>query len=309
MQSYLFFPSSRPLTLPVVSIVTDKKYLNDKKIGIYTEGSYQADKKNYEFNWRRPINLEYFEEGNQPSKLNQLCETRVMGGDSRDFMLKSLVVYAHKRFGTKRFDYEFFPEQRPGLKNFKSLQLRNAGNDFNYLYMRDAMVQRTMASHVDLDWQAWRPAITYINGVYLGILNIRERANEDNIYSNYDGLDDIDLIENWCELKKGDWENYNAFKQFYTEHGHTLSEYEKWMDCEEFINLMLMNLYFNNLDFPGSNIVMWRSRSEGGRWRWIAKDCDFTIGLYEKSPKNYAWKNHKNNHNFGLCNGERHCNI
>ena len=287
VQSYLFFPSSRPLTLPVVSIVTNKKYLNDSKIGIYTDGSYQADKKNYEFNWRRPINLEYFEEGNQPSKLNQLCETRVMGGNSRDFTLKSLVVYAHKRFGTKRFDYEFFPDQRPGLKKFKSLQLRNAGNDFNYLYMRDAMVQRTMASHVDLDWQAWRPAITYINGVYLGILNIRERANEDNIYSNYDGLDDIDLIENWCELKKGDWENYNAFKQFYTEHGHTLSEYEKWMDCEEFINLMLMNLYFNNLDFPGSNIVMWRPRSEGGRWRWIAKDCDFTIGLYEKSPKNY----------------------
>ena len=31
----------------------------------------------------------------------------------------------------------------------------------------------------------------------------------------------------------------------------------------------------------------WRPRSEGGRWRWIAKDCDFTIGLYEKSPKNY----------------------
>jgi hypothetical protein len=58
--------------------------------------------------------------------------------------------------------------------------------------MRDAIIQRTMAQHVDLDWQAWRPAIVYINGEYKGMLNIRERSNEDNIYTNYDGLDDSD---------------------------------------------------------------------------------------------------------------------
>ena len=33
--SYIFFPSSRQLTLPVVSIMTDNRYLNDSKIGIY----------------------------------------------------------------------------------------------------------------------------------------------------------------------------------------------------------------------------------------------------------------------------------
>src|SRR5574344_1892237 len=90
--------------------------------------------------------------------------------------------------------------------------LRNAGNDFDYLYMRDAVIQRTMAQHTDLDWQAWRPAIIYINGTYKGILNIRERSNEDNIYTNYDGLEDIDMIENWSELKVGDDSNFKHFK-------------------------------------------------------------------------------------------------
>ena len=282
--SYIFFP--RELTLPVISIMTDDKYLNDPKIGIYVEGDYQKDKKNYEFDWRRPINFEYFEGTGTDSKLNQLCETRIAGGASRGNARRTLAVYANKRFGTRRFDYEFFPDQKPGLTDFKSLMLRNAGNDFDYLYMRDAIIQRTMASHVDLDWQAWSPAIIYINGDYLGMLNIRERSNEDNIYSNYDGLEDIDMFENWWELKEGSWDNYNKFKAFYNEKGHTLAEFAEWMDWEEFMNLMIMNLYYNNQDFPGNNIIMWRPQAEGGKWRWVAKDTDFGLGLYD-TPYNY----------------------
>ena len=279
--SYIFFPTDRKLTLPVISIMTNNRYLSDTKIGIYVDGSYQKGKKNYEFNWRRPVNVEYFETQAEDSRLNQLCETRVMGGASRGSALKSLALYANKRFGTKRLDYEFFPDQKPGMRNFKSVMLRNAGNDFDYLYMRDAIIQRTMASHADLDWQAWRPAIIYINGQYKGMLNIRERSNEDYVFTNYDELEDIDMIENLWELKEGTWDNFNDFKAFYAEHNHTLAEYEERMDCMEFINLMAMNLYYNNLDFPGNNFVIWRPTADGGKWRFIAKDTDFGLGLYD----------------------------
>jgi hypothetical protein len=142
-----------------------------------------------------------------------------------------------------------------------------------------------MAQHVDLDWQAWSPAIIYINGQYMGMLNIRERSNEDNIYTNYGGLEDIDMIENWNELKEGSKDNWNKFKEFYAEHNHTLKEYEQWMDWLEFFNLMIMNLYYNNQDFPGNNIVMWRPQAQGGKWRFVAKDTDFGLGLYGSDPK------------------------
>lgn len=303
--SYIFFPSERALTLPVVSIVTDDKYLNDPKIGIYVDGTYQSGTENYRFDWRRPINFEYFETGGKASELNQLCETRIQGGATRTNPLKSLAVYANKRFGEKRFSYEFFPDQKPGLTEFKSIVLRNAGNDFDYLYLRDIIAQRTMASHADLDWQAWRPVIVYINGVYKGIENIRERSNEDNIYTNYDGLEDLDMIENWNDLKEGDMEHLNAFKAFFNEHGHTMAEYEKWMDCQEFINLMAMNAYYNNIDFPGNNIVLWRPRTDAGRWRFIAKDVDYTMHLYNQDNYDYKyfdwlyWKEYDPNHNWG----------
>ena len=277
-QSYIFFP--RDITLPVISISTNKKYLYDNKIGIYVDGNYQSGKKNYEFDWRRPINIEFFFEPGDESQINQLCEARIMGGASRGSARKSLAVYANKRFGEKRLKYEFFPDDRPGITDFKSIALRNAGNDFDYLFQRDAIIQLNTARHCDIDFQAYRPAIVYFNGEYMGMLNIRERSNEDNIYTNYDGLEDLDMFENWWELKEGTWDNYNAFKDFYAEQGHTLAEYDKWMDTMEFLNLMLVNLYYNNRDFPGNNIVMWRPRSEDGRWRWIMKDTDFGLGLY-----------------------------
>ncbi len=279
-QSYLFM--GRETQLPVISLVTDPRYWYDDEIGILANND--ATQRN---DWRRPVNLEYFEAPGRRSSLNQLVETRVGGASSRRCVLKTLNIYANKRFGTKRLAYEFFPDQRPGITDFKSIILRNGGSDCYFLFIRDAVIQRTMATYTDLDWQAWRPAVVFKNGVYKGMLNIRERSQEDNIYTNYGGLEDIDMIENWHELKAGDWQEYRRFETFFQEEGHTMEEYGQWMDLTEFSNLMLMNLYFNNIDFPANNFVMWRPRSSGdGRWRFIAKDTDFGLGL-NNTPADY----------------------
>ena len=301
-QSYIFL--GRDFTLPVISIVTDDRYLNDAAIGIIANNPNKENK----HDWRRPINFEYFDNAGTESALNQLCETRVAGGQSREHALKTLVVYANKRFGTKRLEYEFFPEQKPGITEFKSLMLRNAGNDFGGLYMRDAIIQRVMGQNADLDWQAWQPTVVFINGEYKGMLNIRERSNDDNIFSNYKnnkgkGLEDIDMVEISQEnsqmveeLKVGTWDNYNAFKAFFHESGHSMAEYASLMDCNEFINIMAMNLYYGNLDFPGNNLVVWRPIADDGKWRWIAKDTDFGLGLYGRSAdyNTIAWINDPN---------------
>ena len=306
-QSYIFL--GRDFTLPVISIVTDDRYLNDAAIGIIANNPNKENK----HDWRRPINFDYFDNAGTESALNQLCETRVAGGQSREHALKTLVVYANKRFGTKRLEYEFFPEQKPGITEFKSLMLRNAGNDFGGLYMRDAIIQRVMGQNADLDWQAWQPTVVFINGEYKGMLNIRERSNDDNIFSNYKnnkgkGLEDIDMVEISQEnsqmveeLKVGTWDNYNAFKAFFHESGHSMAEYASLMDCNEFINIMAMNLYYGNLDFPGNNLVVWRPIADDGKWRWIAKDTDFGLGLYGRSS-NYNTIEWINNPNYDSGN-------
>lgn len=269
--------STRKHTLPIVSMVIDNKYLYDDKIGIYSNNVYRNDSANFEYNWRRPVNIEYFDTDGK-EVINQLCETRIHGGGSRQVPLKSMVFYANKRFGEKRFKYEFFPSVRPGIKEQKSFILRNSGSDFVYLYMRDAIIQGLVQKHMKLDCQAYQPVAFYINGEYKGLMYLMERSTEDNIETNY-GIEDFDMIENWVELKRGDWSNFIAFEAFYSESGHSYEEYEKWMDVDEFCDYMIMELFFANRDFPNNNIVMWRPKTTNGKWRWIVKDMDFGLGL------------------------------
>ena len=294
-QSYIFHP--REMTTPIFSIQTDDKYLNDAAIGLFANNNSKEDKKDHD--WHRPVNIEFFPAEGEESAFNQLGETRIQGGQSRSNALKSMVFYANKRFDPdhKQFVYEFFPDQKPGVTKFKSFSLRDGGNDFGDLYFRDAIIQRTMASHTDLDWQACRTAVLYLNGEYMGMLNIRERSNADNVFSNYDGLEDIDMVEISHEkvnnvdqfieeLKEGTSDFYDAFKAFYSEKGHTKAEYEEWIDVDEYLSVMVMNLFYGNIDFPGNNFVLWRPNDDDTKsglpkkFRVIVKDTDFGLGLY-----------------------------
>ena len=296
-QSYIFHP--REFTIPIFSVQTNDKYLNARDIGLFANNNSKEDKKTHD--WRRPVNIEFFPAEGEPSAINQPGETRIQGGQSRSNALKSMVFYANKRFDAdkKRFSYEFFPDQKPGITEFKSFSLRDGGNDFGDLYFRDLIIQRTMGPNVDLDWQAGHSAVLYINGEYMGMLNIRERSNEDNIYSNYDGLEDVDEIEISHEkinnkdqfieeVKEGDDVFYQAFKNFYSEKGHTKAEYEQWIDVGEYLNVVVLNLFYGNIDFPGNNIVFWRPNEDAKvdlpkRFRAIVKDTDFGLGLYNRS--------------------------
>ena len=301
-QSYIFHP--RAVTVPIISIQTKREYIYDDAFGIYPNNTSKEN----QVDWRRPINIEMFDAAGKASVINQLGETRIMGGQSRANALKSMAIYTNKRFdpdpNKKRFSYEFFPDQRPGITEFKSFSLRDGGNDFSDLYFRDLIIQRTMGENTDLDWQAGHTAVLYINGQYMGMLNIRERSNADNIYSNYNGLEDIDMVE-IChekdenennlfieELKEGTEDFYDNFKTFYSDPdiNHTLAEYEEWLDVSEYLNVMIMNLFYGNIDFPGNNLVFWRPNDgdkKSGlpkRFRVIAKDVDFGLGLYGRKP-------------------------
>ena len=299
-QSYIFHP--RKMKVPIFSVQTNDDYLNDDEIGLFANNNSKEDKKTHD--WRRPVNIEMFTGEDSESIFNQLGETRIQGGQSRGNALKSMVFYANKRFDPnhKIFDYEFFPDQKPGVTKFKSFSLRDGGNDFGDLYFRDLIIQRTMGMNTDLDWQAGHTAVLYINGVYMGMLNIRERSNEDNIESNYNGLEDIDMVEishekdeNQVDLfieeikGSGDSTFYKGFKDFYSVKGHTLAEYEQWLDVSEYLNIAVMNLFYGNNDWPGNNTVFWRPNDDDKdsglpkRFRVIVKDTDFGLGLYNKS--------------------------
>lgn len=276
-----FLYLGRKLSLPIVSLATSDKNLYDSKLGIITNNKSSDEK----VDWRRPAVMSFFPAGKNEAAFDQLCEMRVGGGYSRANTQKSFMVYANARFGTKDFfKYKFWSDTRPDTEKNPSISLRNAGNDFNLGQMRDGVMHMLFGMNTDVDWQAFQPAIAFLNGQYYGILNIRERSNEDNIWANYDKLEDITMVENpyWGKdgLKAGEWSQWEEFNGFLRQGGvANYSQYADRIDVEEFANFLIANVYASNTDFPGNNLVMWRPTEDGGKWRFFLKDIDRSFGF------------------------------
>lgn len=270
VHSYIFHPEDTEL--PVFSIAVNPSYLYDETIGIF-RGEVDHNP-NFEKNWRRPMNVEFFDGADHKELINQLGEARVMGGWSRREAQKSLAFYANKRFGTKRYDSTTFWPDKPEITEVKSFVLRNGGNDFTNAHIRDAMAQTISGRNSPhVDWQAYRPAIVYINGRYHGIMDIRERSNEDYVLANY-GTEDIDMVENWWDVKAGSKQPLDEFVAVAARSGVTLAQMKEHMDVDNFIDMFVIETMSANTDFPGNNITCWKGHEPESRWRWVLKDLD-----------------------------------
>lgn len=299
-QSYLFL--NRQQTLPIVSLVTDSAYFLGNELGIYVRGTYGEThpnstpkvavfgRSNYYYDWNRPANIEYFPLNSDDAALNQWCELRVGGTTSRRLPVKSLVIKADKCYGENNFNYAFFPD-KTNQTAVKSLMLRNSGQDAQYTFLRDAFMQLSFARHTAIDYQAYQPAMLFVNGRYFGLRNIRERSNNDYIKANYGLSDGYDLISSFKgRVEEGDSADFLKFRQIYSDSLSTYEQLDSLMDINEFLDYFVMNSVFCNTDFPGNNMLMWKPKAPNAKWRWIAKDMDFGMGR-SSSPYDLQYLN------------------
>ncbi len=278
-------------TLPVFSISTDPANLWDDETGIYADGTNGISgpcspaPKNYNQDWERPVTLEFFENNKMPA-FNMNAGVKIYGGCSRTYPLKSLAIYARRKYGYKSIDYPLFPELP--YSNYEAVVLRNSGDDYYSSYMRDGLMH-SIVSDLDLEKQAFRQVIVFLNGEYWGIHNLREKINENFLAQHHNvDPDNLDILEREQWIIEGDANNYNTMISFIANNDITnIQNYaivEAMMDIENFITYCVSQIYFDNTDWPGHNIKYWRSR-DGGKWRWILFDTDFGFGF--KSAENY----------------------
>lgn len=262
--SYIFH--ERDIDMYVFSLVTDSSHLYDKTMGIITR---------YGVDWRRPVNIECFDPISNKTLIHQLGETALSGGGSRSFNQKSMKCYAKKWFGTKRFKGVFW-EDKPNVSENKSFILRNGGNNCLYAKINDAFVQKLFGTNLNnLDWQAYRPAVVYINGIYKGLFGMRERSNDDYVYANFDGLEAIEVAEANHYVSKTPPTRFRQYRDVYCRESTSYATLDSLMDVDNFIKALIAEMYSSNTDYPTNNISMWRPTAAGGKWRWILKDLDY----------------------------------
>ena len=284
-----YIKTTNKYTLPVVSIVGDRKYFTDPKIGIDCNGdgtngktgNGQDQPRNYNEEWDRPVNFSYMNAEGQMLH-NQDVNIKVSGGWTRSQRFRSFKLKASKIFdGQNRYDYSFY-DAKPYIRS-KTLLVRNGGNDIwvhNARFMDPALETIIQRSGIDIDVQSYQPVIEYVNGELRGVLNLREPNNDDFAYANF-GYDDeeLDAFEN-MKMKNGDDEVINRIFELgrnATDEA-AYNELKTLLDIDEFTNYMAVTMFLDNDDWPNNNIKAYRSRNDG-RYRFVSFDLDYAFAL------------------------------
>ena len=264
-------------SLPTVSLAVDPEHLWSDELGIYVEG----DRRNFTRDWERPAHIEFHDDGGR-LEFSQDVGVQIHGGWSRNQPQKSLAVRARRRYGNEAIHYPLFPDKP--LSRYKGFVLRNSGNDWTYTLLRDAIMQALVKGRMDIDYQAYRPAVLFLNGRYWGIHNMRERVSVDYITDNHGFVsDEIDYLVNDAEVRAGDVEHFQSFLSFLESsdlrEAGAIEEIRARMDLDEFLNYQIAEMFVANTDWPGNNWEFWRPRIANGRWRWILFDLDYGFNL------------------------------
>jgi len=222
------------------------------------------------------------------------------GNDSWAYDQRGFDFIMRDQFGyNDDIDHVIFPADTDRDK-FQRLILKPGASD-NYpfesggAHIRDAFVH-TLSIRADmlLDERTWRPCVVYLNGVYWGMYEIREKADDHDYTEYYYGQDKFNLqyLKTWG----GTWEEYGApnaqsdwtaLRNFIMannmgpgpDYDYVKSEL-KWASLADYF---MFNSYVVNQDWLNWNTAWWRGMDPTGsktKWRYTLWDMDATFGHY-----------------------------
>ena len=296
-------------TLPVVCLTADPNSLWDNAAGIFAAGegidltSYtRIPFKNPTPTYRRQkeakVRVEAYAEMYEldgATVFSQGLEFGLIGQYSLDMPQKSLKLMAKARYGSKYIQGNPFPDR--DFTQYRSLVLRNSGNDCVWTRMVDG-VQSKLVDQVEgstVIHQAWRPVIVYINGVYWGHYNLRERVSE-YFVAQHEGLDmgkakSIDVLEGSGTTKdkvnngsNAEWKDFIATVKTLNpaRNPADLQYILDRVDIDNYFDYVIYESFFANTD--SGNIRFYKV--PGGKWKWIMYDMDY--GLFNANSNGIA---------------------
>lgn len=300
-------------SLPVVSLVTDPDELWNEQTGMLTAGGVLNKSKipytledgsdpNYRLYGKtaRPGHVEYYGmEGD--TILDQNCEFGLQGQYSLDLPQKTFKVRAKAQYGAKYFDAKLFEDR--DFTQYKSFVLRMSGNDGAWTRIVDGLQSRLLDRFNEVTetpstviHQAWNPVVVYLNGVYWGHYNMRERVDRFFV-AQHEGLsleeaDNMDILEgNGRNVNWGSSKEYRDMISQIRDSSPGTNEKDLQyildrVDVDNYLDYMAFEMFFGNSD-PG-NIRFYKLDGEGNKWRWIFYDSDY--GLFDSSfnsPRSY----------------------
>jgi len=269
--------------IDIVTLTTDPYNFFDEDYGIYVYGdSYDSNVPHFGANfwedWERPVHFSFYDKDSGELGTEFNAGIKIFGGWSRANDQRSLSIFARGQYGTSEMEYPFFDNLN--YDKFQAIVLRNSGNDWLKNSIKDISLTSLMEGS-GLDYQAFNPVATYLNGEYWGMYNMREKTNEHMLASKHNvNADDITLLERNGEVIEGSNEEYNELINYVNNTDLTSDANFKYVsdrvDINNYALYQVTQIFFNNTDWPGNNIKFWNHPE--GKWRWILYDTDFGFG-------------------------------
>lgn len=277
---------------PIVSLITDDKYLFNKKTGSLVKGNGSIP--NFDKGWEYPVNIEYFN-CDGVCEINQIGTFSISGHSATINSQKSIALFARKAWGTETF--AFNPFSRRDYPEYKSILLRAANSDTHATRLRD-VVASSLAAGQDIYYQDYQVIQVYINGEYWGHYNLREKINKYSI-AQFEGITDKDVIDQIDILARTGTDRYvqNGSNTDWL----ALCDFCKTKDLNDPANLALVeeqididNLFthaayqiiLGNVDFTNVRVY----RIPGEKWRYVLFDVEACWRGLDKTPLEYYIK-------------------
>ncbi len=290
--SNTYFINEHPFSLPVVALSFNNDFFYDPLIGLHVKGINGSEGPcnniaNWNQDWERAVFFEYFD-ANGVKQISQSAGVKVSGNCTRGRDQKSLSIYARDKYDDDDFDYLFF-KNKPNIKKENSILLRNSGNDQDLTLLRDAFTQELIRGSLDVDYQSYQPVIVYFNNEYRGLMNIREKTDEDYFNANYHIKNDaIDFFEKDLYLLSGNSDDAIDLSLFIIENDLSIPQnynfIQSKVDINSFIDYFAAEVYIGNTDWPQNNIKYWKPKAAYGKWRWLLFDTDYGFGFRRTLP-------------------------
>ncbi len=300
-------------SIPTLSIVTNPGYLFSYSVDPDTGGIYiyTGDVANDSYNtlgsktgidWERPASVEYFD----PSDNNQFqinCALLLHGGNGRksyNTPKHSFRLSFRSEYGASKLNFNVFNEKK-ATEQFDHLIVRAS---MNYSWLHNNDVQRVGAQNLsdafsrklqlDMDQVSGHDKFVhvYLNGLYWGVFDLTEKFNNDFMESYFGGNDtDYDVI-NDDVVVDGSNTVYNTMKTAALANNYDKLVSEKLLDCNNFIDYLLMNFYIGNSDWDANNWFAGRSTVSPGNgfchFSWDAETSLTDVNINKVTLKSGA---------------------
>ena len=282
-------------SLPIVSLTVDPKELWNETDGLLVAGPNVDKSKGIPF--KNTIYRQYGKIGREAyiefyqldgtRVLSQGAEVALQGQYSLDMPQKTFKLRAKSLYGEKYFNAKLF-DDRP-YTQYKSLVLRNSGNDCVWTRLLDGFQSRLLDAYGStVIHQAWNPVVVYLNGDYWGHYNMRERVDRFFVAQHEDlplsEAGEMDIVEANSKTKYGSNKEYKNMlaaikKGDPAKNPEDLQYILDHVDVDNYFEYIALEMFFGNSD-PG-NIRYYKLKRPGSKWKWIFYDSDY--GLFSSS--------------------------